>query len=59
MAVMKYGTMVLLLVAFLCVGVGCGPEGPNVAPVEGVVRIDGVPTPNMVVIFNQKIIGFL
>lgn len=50
------GTMaVLLLGGLACVGgAGCGGGGPDLAPVEGTVTLDGAPLPNARVVFQPQ-----
>ena len=42
MVLMRYVTIVLMI-GVVCTVVGCKPSGPNVAPVKGVVTVDGAP----------------
>ena len=53
MAVMRH-CIVALVVFFLCVSVGCDSGGPNVAPVEGIVTMDGVPIADKEVVFSPE-----
>jgi hypothetical protein len=43
-----------LIVIVAMVGVGCGPAGPVLAPVEGVVLLEGEPLEGAVVLFQPE-----
>ncbi len=44
----------LTVVSLLSVTIGCGESGPEIASVEGVVKMDGKPLPNATVVFSPE-----
>jgi len=47
----------MVAVVFCAVGLvlsGCGPKGPELAPVEGVVTLDGQPLEGATVLFHAE-----
>ena len=46
---MQMRVSALMLAVASCLG--CGPQGPEIARVEGTVTLDGIPLPNAAVVF--------